>query len=297
MTWKLAIALAAKNSLEIHQMDVVAVFLHGDIDGDIYVELLPQWNEILNIQNNGDNVCKLNKSLYGLKQPPRLWQQKLKRVQSKLKFIPLLADEAAYINTRREEAIIIITHVDDSLIISKLSSHLDEFKQKISSELDIDDLGHTQYFLGVRIIRNIDGSIYLCQDAYINKVLNTFGMDSCYIEKTPMDEGAKEWLIPHNHQASEADIHEYQRMMGSINYLTYYTRMDIALACGALMRYLHNPSAAHSKAGKRILRYLAGTKYLAIKFDEGTDDHLKLHGYTDANFANLDKNGCKCHSG
>ncbi|KAI0994487.1 hypothetical protein K3495_g13695, partial [Podosphaera aphanis] len=190
-TWKLAIALAAKNSLEIHQMDVVAAFLQGDIDGDIYVELPPEWTEILNIQNNGDNgdnICKLNKALYGLKQSPRLWQQKLKAVLSKLNFIPLLADEAAYISTRKEEAIIIITHVDDFLIISKPSSYLDEFKEKISNELDIEDLGHAQYFLGVRIIRNIDGSIYLCQDAYINKVLSTFGMESCYIEKTPMEE-------------------------------------------------------------------------------------------------------------
>ncbi|TQS35587.1 hypothetical protein Golomagni_03988 [Golovinomyces magnicellulatus] len=62
-------------------------------------------------------------------------------------------------------------------------------------------------------------------------------------------------------------------MMGSINYLSCQTRMDISFACGALMRYLHNPSQAHIKGGKRILRYLAGTRYLAIKFESGYGSH------------------------
>ncbi|KAI0996596.1 hypothetical protein K3495_g11587 [Podosphaera aphanis] len=63
------------------------------------------------------------------------------------------------------------------------------------------------------------------------------------------------------------------------------------------MRYLHNPSRIHTKAGKRILRYLAGTKYLAIKFEKGTDDHLKIYSYSDANFADFDTAGSKSHSG
>ncbi|KAI1006752.1 hypothetical protein K3495_g1466 [Podosphaera aphanis] len=64
------------------------------------------------------------------------------------------------------------------------------------------------------------------------------------------------------------------------------------------MRYLHNPSPAHINGGKRILRYLAGTRFLAIKFNKGENGDLyKLHGYSDANFANIEKSGFKSHSG
>ena len=63
------------------------------------------------------------------------------------------------------------------------------------------------------------------------------------------------------------------------------------------MKYLHNPSQAHIKGGKRILRYLAGSKYLAIKFEKGNGERQSLHGYSDANFANYDMPGYRSHSG
>ncbi|KAI6244655.1 hypothetical protein HI914_07248 [Erysiphe necator] len=122
-------------------------------------------------------------------------------------------------------------------------------------------------------------------------------MESCHHELTPMEVGAKDWLVPHNKQADLESTRLFQRMMGSINYLSCQTRMDISFACGSLMRYLHNPSPAHIKGGRRILRYLAGTKYLAIKFERGEGDRQKLCGYSDANFANYDKAGYRSHSG
>ena len=104
-------------------------------------------------------------------------------------------------------------------------------------------------------------------------------------------------LVPHDKQANMADIRFFQQIMGSLNYLAIHTRIDISFACGALMRYLHNPSPAHIRGAKRILKYLSGTIYHAIKFDKMTGDKFDLHGYSDANFANYDKAGFKSHSG
>ena len=169
-TWKLAIALAAKYSYEVHQMDVIAAFLQGDIDSDIYVDMPPKWKEILELQKEVGDVCKLSKALYGLRQSPRLWQKKLQNVLNKLGYQTLPSDQAAFINPKITESLIIVTHVDDFLIVAKSSSLVDKFKKDISKYLEIEDLGHAQYFLGVRIQRSNNGAIYLCQDAYIKKI-------------------------------------------------------------------------------------------------------------------------------
>ncbi|KAI1000346.1 hypothetical protein K3495_g7849 [Podosphaera aphanis] len=292
-TWKKAIALAAKYGYEIHQMDVMAAFLRGDIDGQVYVEKPPMWEDILGLKNEGD-ICKLSKALYGLKQSPRLWQKKLKEVLHRLGYNPLPSDQAAYINSSIEDLSIIVTHVDDLLVITKSQKQFNQFKQGIAKHLDIEDLGYAYYFLGVRILRQ-GGSIYLRQDAYNDKILREFDMESCHHELTPLEEGAADWLVPHHKQADKDSIRFFQRLLGSIDYLSCQTRMDISFACGVLMRYLHNPSPAHIKGAKRIFRYLAGTKLYAIKFDRGENDYRhKLHGYSDANF---DKSGYKSHSG
>ena len=74
MAYRVLFALAAYYDMEIDQLDVKTAFLHGDIDGDVYVKLP---NGYGGENDNAGQVCKLNKALYGLKQSPRLWSEKL----------------------------------------------------------------------------------------------------------------------------------------------------------------------------------------------------------------------------
>jgi hypothetical protein len=57
-------------------MDTVTAFLNSKIDSDVYVDLPPGWNEVFKDKEDSD-IYKLKKSLYRLKQSPRLWQEKL----------------------------------------------------------------------------------------------------------------------------------------------------------------------------------------------------------------------------
>jgi hypothetical protein len=61
----LVLALVASHKWEVHQMDVKSVFLHGDLQEEIYMEQPPSY-----VQNDSSLVCHLKKSLYGLKQAP-----------------------------------------------------------------------------------------------------------------------------------------------------------------------------------------------------------------------------------
>ena len=291
-TWRLILGLAAVNNWAIDQMDVKSAFLHGDIDEEVYVELPNGWElfqDILDL-GPGEYVLHLLKALYGLKQSPRLWQLTLRAALKKLGYLPLFADQCVYRST--ETGLIIITYVDDFLIIGPQGQGLKQLKQQLSvlvSEVfNMKDLGQCQFFLGVRITRDQSkGHITLCQDVYVHKTLDQFGILECRTVTTPLDPGASETLVPYQGTASEDQIKQYQSLIGRINYLATQTRCDIAFTASILSRFLVNPAPVHMKSAKRVLQYLKGTQTYGITYG-GPDygpNKLDIRLYTDSDYA------------
>ena len=105
----------------------------------------------------------------------------------------------------------------------------------------------------------------LCQDAYVYKTLDQFGMLDCRAVLIPLDVGASESLVPYQGTASEDQIKLYQSLIGRINYLATQTRCDIAFTASILSRFLVNPAPAHIKSAKRVLQYLKGTIMYRIR--------------------------------
>ena len=64
---RLALAIAASKQWEVHHMDVKCAFLNGDLNEEIYMQ------QSEGFVSNPSLVCRLKKSLYGLKQDPRAW--------------------------------------------------------------------------------------------------------------------------------------------------------------------------------------------------------------------------------
>lgn len=295
-SWKLAMALAAMFDLEIVQFDVETAFLNAKTDTEIYVELPPKW-KASGTNLTDDEVALLLQALYGLKQSPRLWQNTLRQALKSLGFEPLVSDACVYIN--RQARILVVTYVDDFLAIAKKGPALDQFTYEFRSKFTIEELGDAEYFLGVRIVRDrVNRKLYLCQDAYIDKILERYGMTNCKPVDTPMASGALAIMVPFDGTASKKEIEEYGSIVGSLNYLACQTRCDIAFTVSVLSRFLTNPSPAHLKAGKRVLQYLKGTKYLSIVYGGDVDNHdlMKLQGYFDSDFAG-DLHQRKSHSG
>jgi hypothetical protein len=293
MTWKAIIAMAATHDWEIEQMDVVTAFLHGEIDEDTYVEPPPvppeSIQEIYDCKDAKEFptvVCKLLKALYGLKQSPRLWQLKLRKELEALGYVPIEADLCVYRNVQTN--VIVVTYVDDFLLIGPAGEALDQLKINLKKVFEMQDLGPCNHFVGVRITRNRKArTITLCQDAFVDKILKRFGMEDCAPKSTPMDAGAMEHMVPFEGEASHKDREEYQSIVGSEMYLCTQTRPDIAFAMSILSRFLQNPSPQHIVAAKRVLRYLAGTKFIGIVYGRPTSTldatSLLLHGYSDSN--------------
>jgi hypothetical protein len=268
-------------------MDAVTAFLNSQIDGDVYVELPPDWKEIFDITDKDDYVCKLLMALYGLKQSPRLGQEKLRNTLIKLGFQPLKADNCVYIN---KAGVIIVTYVDDMLITGPNPKDIAAVKKALQDEFEMDDMGPATYFVGVRIVRNrANRTITLIQDAYIHKILKKYGFENCKSVPTPMATGVMNLMISNPEQATKQEVEQYQSIMGSATYLATQTRADISFTCSVLSRFLANPSKHHMDAAKWLLRYIHGTIYLSVVYGgtavDADVEKGALHGYSDSDFA------------
>ena len=266
---RVCLALAVQKGHCIHQMDVKTAFLHGTIDDEVYIEP-PEGLEIC----RRNEVLKLNKGLYGLKQSPRLWNEKWKEVVSCMGFRSLQSDECIFM----KGATWILLYVDDILIISPSLADVQSVKKQLASKLDVVDMGPLSTFLGVTFVR-CKHEAFLSQEQYISSVLSRFGMSNCKPVSTPMCTSSSHSNLDTPH----ADSKRYQEMMGSLLFLATRTRPDISAAVSLLCRHTANPRAAHFVAGKRVLRYLQGTKSFALRIGSTQDS---LVAYADADWAN-----------
>ena len=281
---------------ELEQYDVETAFLNSDADNDIYVKSPPGWIES-GTRLTHDHCLKLLKALYGLKQSPRLWQTKLRTELAKLDFHPMETDNCVYIN--RTTKICIVTYVDDFLVLAKKGPVFDKFKEDLHALFDMQSQGEAKYFLGVRIVRDrVAHTISLCQDAYIDKVLDRFGMSNCKSATTPFASGSEVHMVKFEGQATSHDIELYQSICGSLQYLATQTRWDIAYHCSVLAKFLTNPSPQHIAAAKRVMQYLQGTRMFCLVFGGQVTDKakMKLYGFCDSDWAGA-RMGRVSHSG
>ena len=125
---RMLLAIANAEDMLVHQMDVKTAFLYGDIDAEIFMDF-PEGME----GAEDGKVCRLNKSLYGLKQSPRCWNQKLDDFLTSNGFVPSFYDTATYTKGDGDSKVMIGVFVDDLLIASKLVGSIQEVKQTLSN--------------------------------------------------------------------------------------------------------------------------------------------------------------------
>ena len=276
------LAIANQLDLEVHQMDVVSAFLNGDLEEDIYM----RQPEGFTSRNHPNKVCKLKKSLYGLKQSARCWNQKIHEFMTSSKYIQSTADPCIYYRVQNVNGkpitVIVAVYVDDTIIMSNDKKILLAEKKRISERFEMDDRGELHYILGMEVKRDRKNRrMTICQKTYLNDVLERFGMQNCKPVATPMESGKVFTALADNEEP--VDVRQYQAAIGSLNYAAIATRPDISTAVGKLSQYMRNPSRDHWTGIKRVLRYIKGTVDYGLEFTQ-TDDFV-LRGFTDADWA------------
>lgn len=283
---RVIMAIAATRDLEMVQLDVKTAFLYGTLDEEIYM----QQPEGFIVPGREGEVCRLIKSLYGLKQASRVWNIKFNEFLILFGLIRSIADPCVYYRHLRkgevdEEITIFILYVDDGLILSSTKAVLDDMMEFLGKEFDVRSIPPDR-FIGIDINRNrIQRTIHLSQPDYVKTVLERFNMSNCSTLSVPADPCAKltPQMCPQNEEEKKemANI-PFMECIGSVMHLTHLTRPDIAYAVGQVSRYSQSPGQEHWKALKRILAYLRKTLNFGLLFGGGDDE---LYGYCDADYA------------
>jgi hypothetical protein len=134
-------------------------------------------------------------------------------------------------------------------------------------------LGELKWFLGVRVIRDwTAGAIWLLQDSFIDKVAAKFNLTQATGRYPPVPL-VENYLQTSPDEPDAKRTHTYQQLVGSLAYISTFTRPDVARAHSVLARHLQNPGQKHMSAARHVWRYLVGSKYLAINASRRTRDN------------------------
>ena len=204
MIWVL-LSLAANLDWPLHQLDIKNAFLNRDLSEEVYMELSPGFKSA----GQTGQVCKLKKSLYGLKQSPRAWFERFTKAVRQQGYKQAHIDHTLFFKHEGGKSTILIVYVDDIILTGDNVSEMDFLIKKLAEEFEIKNLGMLRYFLGMDIARN-RSSISVSQRKYVLDLLKDTGLFRCKPVDTPADPNIK--LGDQNiqvHQWTRVDINEW----------------------------------------------------------------------------------------
>ena len=288
---RIILAIAAYYDYEIWQMDVKTAFLNGHLQEEVYM-IQPEGF----VSKDPNKVCKLQKSIYGLKQASRSWNIRFDEIIKMFGFIKNEDEPCVYKKISGSIVVFHILYVDDILLIGNDIPSLQSVKEWLLKNFSMKDLGEAAYILGVKIYRDRSNKFLgLSQSTYIDKMLKKYSMDQSKKGYLPMSHGI--YLSKDMCPKTDVEVHNmqnvpYASVVGSIIYAMMCTRPDVSYALSVTNKFQANPGESHWKAVKNILKYLRRTKNLFLIYGGA---ELQVRRFTDASFQS-DKDDCKSQS-
>ena len=161
-TVRVLLSLAANLDWPLQQFDVKNAFLHDKSSEEVYMDL-PTGCMIPEV--NCQKVCKLKKSLYGLKQSPRAWFGRFTKSVRSFGYHQSNLDHTLFLKKQHGKITALIVYVDDMVVTGNDPDERKALQSYLSSEFEMKDLGHLKYFLRIEVSRS-DKWIFLSQRNY-----------------------------------------------------------------------------------------------------------------------------------
>ncbi|CAB0019625.1 unnamed protein product, partial [Nesidiocoris tenuis] len=222
ITLRTLLTYALNLELDVHQMDVKSAFLNGKLDAPVY--MIPP-KGMRKIPKNF--VCKINKSLYGLKSSPRCWNVVLNNFLVKIGFERSLVDPCLYI---KGNSTYLLCWVDDLLLFSADQVEISNLKRALKNEFEIKDLGNPKKFVFLGIQIEIDKDfLHLSQIGLIRKVLREFGMSDCRGSPVPVQIKLN-LKADADHASPQNDSYPFRQLVGCLMYIMLSTRPDLCFS-------------------------------------------------------------------
>ncbi|KAA0034028.1 Beta-galactosidase [Cucumis melo var. makuwa] len=257
-TVRVLLSVTVNKDWPLYQLDVKNAFLNGDLVEEVYMSPPPGFEAQF-----GQQVCKLQKSLYGLKQSPRAWFDRFTTFVKSQGYSQGHSDHTLFTKASKTGKIaILIVYVDDIVLTGDDQTEISQLKQRMGDEFEIKDLGNLKYFLGMEVARSKEG-ISVSQRKYTLDLLTETGMLGCRPADTPIEFNCK---LGNSDDQVPVDKEQYQRLVGKLIYLSH-TRPDISFVVSVVSQFMQAPYEKHMEAVNRILRYLKNTPvYLRLLY-------------------------------
>ncbi|GJS38172.1 retrotransposon protein, putative, ty1-copia subclass [Tanacetum coccineum] len=277
-------------------MNVKTAFLNGYLDEDIYMVQPEGFVD----PNHPKKVCKLQRSIYGLKQASRSWNKRFDEKIKRFGFAQNLDEPCVYQKASGSNVILLILYVDDIIIMGNHIPSLQSVKNYLRKCFSMKDLEEAAFILRIKIYRDRSKRLIgLSQNAYMDKILKRYKMDNSKRSHIPMQE-----RLDLNKSQGAQTPKEVNRMknvpyasaVGSIMYAVRCTRPDVAFAQNMTSRFQQNPGELHWTAVKNILKYLRNTKDMFLVYGENPESELLVDCYCNAGFE-IDINDMKSLTG
>ena len=200
-TVRLLLALSARFQWLIRQFDLKNAFLHGDLTKEVYMQHPPGYS-----LGPPTTLCRLQKSLYGLKQSPRMWFGRFTTVMRAQGYTQSNGDATLFFHHGPNGVAIFVVYVDDILITGSDGTEALRLATAISAEFADKALGSLRYFLGLEVAYSSRG-ISVSQQKYAVELLKLTSMVDCAPVRTPIDPNVK---LGKGRDSPPVNHHEYQ---------------------------------------------------------------------------------------
>ncbi|XP_070044865.1 uncharacterized mitochondrial protein AtMg00810-like [Nicotiana tomentosiformis] len=225
-------------------------------------------------------VCRLLKSLYGLKQASRQWNLKLTQALLNFSFCQSKHDYSLFTKFTKYKFVLVLVYVDDILVTGKNMEEIQHAKNTLHRSFKMKDLGELRYFLGIEFARSAEG-ILMSQRKYALEMISEVGLGGSKPKETPMEQNLK--LTSVNFDACVTtnttdeileDRGRFQKLVGKLLYLTI-TRPDISYAVQSLSQFMHAPKKSHYEAALHVVRYIKKQSGLGILMSSRSSQQIK----------------------
>jgi histone deacetylase 1/2 len=260
-TIRLVLAISVSKGWSLRQLDVKNAFVHSVLEKEVYMKQPPGYEN----PKTPHYVCKLDKSLHGLKQSPRAWLSKLSSKLQELGFVASKAGTSLFIYNKSGIVIFMQVYVDDIIVTSSSNKAINALLQDLNSAFALKDLGDLHYFLGIEVKRFNQG-IILTQEKYALDLLNRVGLKACKALPTPLSSSEK-LIVTEGELLGPEDTTRYVSIVGALQYLTLCG--DPGLPPGTpVMHTIHDPRKIvmnpHNRVGltEYIIHYITSSNSL-----------------------------------
>ena len=313
-TFRMLVATGVERGLTLWSGDTSLAFLHADVDREIWIKAFPKGEIIMPeiFSGSPDQMLKLHKSLWGLKQASNLFFKALRgHLLGTMGFSPAGGDRCLYFRAKDKDGKILrdydpnedrpgvtmcylLTYVDDVAAATTDRETWLEVVDEIKKKFAFRDEGPLENFLGIEIDEADDGGVVLRHCAKIDRIAEACqvlkGKDGAVrVRNTPLPAGTqcpeREFAgqPPDEAELAEMSKYDYRMMIGMILHTYVWVRPDIGPAIGQLCKHVNAPRLKHIRLAQHLAEYLYTTRTMGLHYVRGTARQVDV--WVDADYA------------